>query len=297
MRGLFSVDRGVFQNPLFKDEPYTEREAWIWLLSEAAYKKRDVRTKKGVAHLERGQLTHSSRFMAEKWKWKEPRVRRFLKRLKIDAAIDVVSDSAQNIITICNYDIYQDYDNYTDAISGAAIDAVPTQYRRKQEQKNNKSLIKDTIPREATDTTGVESKLEKQTREGAEAFEVLTEALELAGLQSQEPSDQRKWIRQVRGWLKAGAIPSLHIYPAIRREKARMKTKITSLGFFTEAIRAEINKPDPMEEEASLWRCRLTGWYEKSFWLGAWGEPPTSGRCMAPREILSEFKIELRETA
>ncbi len=30
-KGVFGVDRDVFDNPVFKKEPFTEREAWIWL--------------------------------------------------------------------------------------------------------------------------------------------------------------------------------------------------------------------------------------------------------------------------
>lgn len=140
MKGLFLVDRSVFQRAFFKDEPYTEREAWLWLISAASYKKRAVRTKKGVVNLERGQLSHSTRFMAEKWQWKEPRVRRFLKRLKIDASIDAVNDAVQNIITICNYDTYQNFDMYSDAVNDTTNDAVPTQCRRSSDAKKNKGI-------------------------------------------------------------------------------------------------------------------------------------------------------------
>src|SRR5262245_47884423 len=36
-RGTFVLDRGWFDHPAFKDEPYTEREAWAWMISNAAY--------------------------------------------------------------------------------------------------------------------------------------------------------------------------------------------------------------------------------------------------------------------
>jgi hypothetical protein len=38
MRGAFWVSRGVFDHPLFRGEPFTQREAWLWLIAEAAWK-------------------------------------------------------------------------------------------------------------------------------------------------------------------------------------------------------------------------------------------------------------------
>jgi hypothetical protein len=38
-RGVFAVDRGVFDHPKFSDDkPLTKLEAWLWLLSVAAWK-------------------------------------------------------------------------------------------------------------------------------------------------------------------------------------------------------------------------------------------------------------------
>jgi hypothetical protein len=37
-RGVFAVDRGIWADPDFADEPFTEREAFMWLIGEAAWK-------------------------------------------------------------------------------------------------------------------------------------------------------------------------------------------------------------------------------------------------------------------
>ena len=37
-RGVFAVDRGIWSDPDFADEPFTEREAFMWLVGEAAWK-------------------------------------------------------------------------------------------------------------------------------------------------------------------------------------------------------------------------------------------------------------------
>jgi hypothetical protein len=78
-RGVFAVDRGIWDHDLFFDgEPLSRREAWLWLVSEAAWKERTRRIIGRSIELQRGQLVASLRFIASKWQWSEPRVRRFL---------------------------------------------------------------------------------------------------------------------------------------------------------------------------------------------------------------------------
>lgn len=105
-RGVFAVDRGIFDHPEFKPEPYTEREAWLWLCGEAAFREKRVRVGGNVIALARGQLAHSERFMASKWKWSKSRVHRFLGRLKSGAMLNLETDHETNLITICNYEKY-----------------------------------------------------------------------------------------------------------------------------------------------------------------------------------------------
>lgn len=131
--GVFAVSRRLFDHPFFANEPFTEREAWVWLLADAAWKPRQVRGRHGVVELQRGQLAHSTRFMAAKWQWSEARVRRFLKRLKSDAMIDAQGDAQTTRITICKYNDYQKVSLPTDADNDAPSDRRSTRARRKEE--------------------------------------------------------------------------------------------------------------------------------------------------------------------
>jgi hypothetical protein len=138
-RGVFAVDRGIWDHPIFAAEPLTEREAWMWMISDAAYRPHRRRISGSYqVDLDRGQLGGSLRFMADKWGWSEPRVRRFLKRLKTDAMIDAATDAGITVVTICNYTKYQRVSLPVDAASDALDDAAATQQRRKVEDKENK---------------------------------------------------------------------------------------------------------------------------------------------------------------
>jgi hypothetical protein len=111
-RGYIAVARGVLDHPTVgAGKVYSDLEAWLWLLFEAAYKPQRVRISNGRAHealqLERGQLSHSRSYMAKAWGWTEKRVRGFLFRLEKDRQIVRQTGRLQIVITVCNYELYQ----------------------------------------------------------------------------------------------------------------------------------------------------------------------------------------------
>lgn len=146
-RGFFAIDRGVWDHPSFAREKFSEREAWMWLVSSAAWEPCRVRIGRAYVDLDRGQCAFALRFLATKWMWSEPRVRRFLKRRTDDAQALVAATREATLITICNYDKYQ-MSRRTDVPDiDAAMDVKSTNPRRKEEenkQSNNLTTKKET---------------------------------------------------------------------------------------------------------------------------------------------------------
>lgn len=102
-KGVFAVARTIWGHDAFADEPYSEREAWIWLVGSAAWKA--CRTRAG--ELDRGEFTFSLRFLMEKWKWKnKDRVHRFMKRLQ---KRDMIRDTSRNGHLIYSINKYNDF--------------------------------------------------------------------------------------------------------------------------------------------------------------------------------------------
>lgn len=117
-RGYIHLGRAVFDHPIFAPEPFTEREAWMWLICEAAWKPKRIRAPHGMVTVERGQVAHSQRFLATKWRWDRSRVRRFLALLESEEMVTQLRPSFDPAstqqkahettqLTICNYDKYQ----------------------------------------------------------------------------------------------------------------------------------------------------------------------------------------------
>jgi hypothetical protein len=107
MSGTVNISRDIWQDAAFKAEPFTEREAFVWMVMEAAWKSREKRVGSASVNLERGQLATSIRFMAEAWGWSKSAVDRFLKRLENRDMIGTQTGTAFSLITIRKYNEYQ----------------------------------------------------------------------------------------------------------------------------------------------------------------------------------------------
>lgn len=138
--GTFSVSRRIWSHPEFAPAPFSEREAFLWLVSEASWKDRTARSGRVVVSLRRGQLCASVRFMAEAWQWSKSRVDRFLKRLENRDMLRTESGTGQLVITLCNYDEYQGQRDTSGTIAGQSAgherDSSGTNYKKDEIQSN-----------------------------------------------------------------------------------------------------------------------------------------------------------------
>jgi len=107
MSGGVIIARNLWDDPAFQNEPFSEREAWIWMICEAQWKPRQRRVGKVIVNVDRGQLAHSTRFLAEAWKWSHAKVRRYLDRLEKLKLIRRESGTGVSVITLCKYNEYQ----------------------------------------------------------------------------------------------------------------------------------------------------------------------------------------------
>jgi len=131
------VSRRIWDHPAFAASEFSEREAFLWLVSEASWKPRTVRAGRAVVNLERGQLCASIRFMATAWTWSKSRVDRFLKRLEKQDMVRAESGTGQLIITLCNYDEYQGKRDTGGTRAGHERDTSGTNYNKDEIRDNN----------------------------------------------------------------------------------------------------------------------------------------------------------------
>jgi hypothetical protein len=124
------IQTDVFEHAVFAREPFTEREAWLWLISKAAWKATKHRVGKSVVDVQVGSVFLTLREMQAAWRWKsDKRVRSFLTMLENEEMIETKTDAGKTQVSICNYSRYQDAERKEDASGthgGRMADALKT---------------------------------------------------------------------------------------------------------------------------------------------------------------------------
>lgn len=163
--GWFTLHRGWRENDLFKGE-FSRADAWVWLIENACWKPTRARIKGDTIELQRGEMSFSIRFLAEKWGWSKSRVDRFLADLREEMMIETRSKfgtnnertpgHGQSVLTICNYAKYQDLSTKERDNSGTSSGTTAGQQRDKEEQ-GNKGTRLDSEANASVSTPGVDA--------------------------------------------------------------------------------------------------------------------------------------------
>ena len=135
MAGYIKLHRGWEASCQFAEEPYCERAAWCWLLTNAAWKDTVRRNHKGeVVPVLRGQFHTSLRTLAAEWKWSPKRVKSFLEVLQKCGSAETASEQSGTLITICKYKEYQAKGNSRETASDTASSTAGKQSGNTQEE-------------------------------------------------------------------------------------------------------------------------------------------------------------------
>lgn len=144
MAGYVAMSRDWQDHDIFEGDEFSRRDAWAWLIANAAWKPGKARIKGMAVILARGELCFSQRFLAKRWRWSKSRVDRFIQllraegmietRSKIGATPDHPAGQGQSIISICNYDKYQPAKDGERGNGDAEDGATAGQQRGKEEE-------------------------------------------------------------------------------------------------------------------------------------------------------------------
>ena len=281
-RGFIALARGVLDHPIVgARKPYTAHDAWEWLLFEAAWKPRRYAAGPIVAHLERGQLAHSIRYMAKAWGWSGGTVQRFLTRLKTDTMIDTATDTGLTVITICNYDAYQngpaDSDTATDTPGDTR--AIQQRYRKEQGNKETKDSRSEpdgfaawyeVYPKHVDRRSAARAYKAALGRRDCSIESLLAAAQRYA---AETAGVEKRFIKHPATWLNA----SSYLNEAAAAAVPSGDFKI-----------AAPTPRDPKTFTEQEWRDRLGTFKSQGKWSSAWGPPPGSPGCLVPSPLAME---------
>lgn len=155
MEGWLKLHRSLALHDMWTAEPFTRGQAWVDLLMLANHAPGIVRKQGLRIDLERGDVGWSEIELAARWKWSRGKVRRFLDELKNEEMVcrksvqktDEKQDRRKFVITILNYDRFQQFDEANSTSDGTS-DGQATDKRR-YKNKNDKNERRERNIRQA----------------------------------------------------------------------------------------------------------------------------------------------------
>ena len=121
MAGWIKIHREISEHWIFQDAE--KFKWWIDMLFLASYEDNRALVKNQVIEFKRWQFIGSLSFFTKRWGVSKDRVINFLKILQSNGMIDKKSDKNITLVTICNYESYQDVpDNLSDNLSDNKLD-------------------------------------------------------------------------------------------------------------------------------------------------------------------------------
>lgn len=141
MEGWIKLHRGLLDNDLWKSEPFSRGQAWVDLLLLANHKESFFYKRGNKVIVKRGQVGRSSVELSDRWKWSRTKINKFLKDLEKEQQIITHKSSVTQLLTIVNYDVYQEKEQQTGQQKNNRKTAEVQQkdtYKNDKKEKNDK---------------------------------------------------------------------------------------------------------------------------------------------------------------
>lgn len=143
-KGWISLYRSLGDSSLWLKEKFTRGQAWVDLLMLANHKDGWFMVRDNRVDVKRGQIGRSILSLADRWKWSQGKVKRFLKMLENDDQIREQNSNVTTLITLINYDTYQKTESRTE--SRRRADGEQTETNNNENNANNKNSVVFSLP-------------------------------------------------------------------------------------------------------------------------------------------------------
>ena len=147
MQGYIKLYRQIIENPIWLIKPFSEGQAWVDLLCIATFDKGFIKSKNGqIIQLKRGDCGYSILSLSKRWGWSRGKVTRYLSLLNEQKMIQQKTDGKLTIISIINFDKYQNQttnDTTNDTTNGQQMIQQTDTINNDNNDKNDNNGNKD----------------------------------------------------------------------------------------------------------------------------------------------------------
>jgi hypothetical protein len=282
--GHINVARSIFNHPMFDDgKPLSQREAWLWLISNAAWRPMQIMVRNGRAsemlNLDRGKLSFSRSFLRKAWHWtSEKKVRTFLNRLERERMVDLLTGQLQTVISICNYGVFQNGGQLSGPSNGPAMGQQRAGNGPEEENIRSikrKNALPSHNPEDFQKWYAIYPK-KKSPQAASRAFAkvigsglialpaLIEKTKAFAASWADKPKQERQFIPYPASWLNAGSYDD---EPDGGAEPAPAPI-------------------DPRSFAEDKWQRCLKYFGDTETWVEAWGPKPGEPGCLVPSHLL-----------
>ena len=269
-KGYILLARQLLRHSRFKPRgPFTQFEAWYWLIESAAFAPCEVPimtgTRREIITLQPGQLSHSIRFLSAAWRWSPNRVQRFLRDLAMDGSVDTHTDTAQTLITLCNWGKYQRPFSEADTATDTATDTKKKELKEKKDRAPKSAAVPEgfavwfAIYPRAIERPAAERNFKKVMKSGAVSLEGLMAATARYAAKIEREKPPAEYIKKPANWLRDGCFDD---------------------GQKTEPV------IDPRTFSPDQWQRRLGPYHDNGAWSESWGPKPGEPGCLVPSHLI-----------
>jgi uncharacterized phage protein (TIGR02220 family) len=189
MEGWVKIHRCLVNGDIWNCEPFSRGQAWIDLIILANHKESFFYKRGNKIVVNRGQVGRSEVELADRWKWSRTKVRKFLEDLKKEQQIEIVKSRITQVLTIVNYDAYQEKEQQTGQQKDSKKTAKVQQkdiYKNDKNEKNvnnDKEEVKEDIPffevfEHFVKVTGKQLRINKSNLKASDKYKKITSRLD-----------------------------------------------------------------------------------------------------------------------
>lgn len=171
--GFLRLSRRFFSNEMWNEaRTFSSCEAWLDLIQSARFEATPRKESIGGREISysRGQYPASIRFLSQRWKWSEKKVRSFLVHLRKKGMITVECNQGMNLITLCKYEEYNPMGTTKGTTKGTGIEKEINELRQEWAQLRaqlgaqpmNNNLPQSELLQKSGHTEGTNTKKEER---------------------------------------------------------------------------------------------------------------------------------------
>ena len=267
MDGWIKLYRKIAENPLYFAEPFTRMQAWIDMLIIANNEEGFIYVRGNKVKIKCGQIGRNKDALAERWGWSRGKALRFLEELEKDGQIVQQKSRLITLISIVNYEAYQECSTTNNTIESISDDTT----NDTSDNTTNDTTKSTTNGRQKVQQT-VQQIVHKQEEYNniilsTNADNISSPSKEEEGVKTPAPARKAVPAKKIQEMWNTTCLGFPKIYNMSEARKNKMRIRIEEMGGEEKALPLLQTLFEKMQASNFLKGDSKNGWKASFDWL------------------------------